>query len=136
MTTQPRVSESRQRHGTVDNRHRCLVLSLILFLFSLVPVSAQEARHQFLHNANPAQPLFACGAQTRGQMACQAGTRCKCLHEPFGNAMLGLDPGYRWDCSPKHGSCLSDVPAETTGTYGDRPPEQTGPIIIAPRPFR
>lgn len=103
------------------------------FAPALAPALAQESRHQFLHNANPAAPLFPCGAQTSGQMACQAGRRCKCLHEPFGNAMLGLSPGYRWACSPKYGSCLSDVPAETTGSYGDRPVNPVpGPIILAP----
>lgn len=98
------------------------------------PTRAQDAPHRFLYNTNPSDPLFACGAQTRGQLACQAGSRCKCIHEPFGNAMLGLDPGYRWDCSPKHGTCLSDVPAETTGSYGRAGPSwEDRPIIVAPR---
>jgi len=81
-----------------------------------------------LYNASPDQALFACGPATSGQVACQAGSKCKCLHEPFGNAMLGLPPGYRWDCDPMYGSCLVDIPAETSSHLGGPKREGGSPV--------
>lgn len=113
-----------------------LLLGLPLLVAAVAaapPAAAQDAAppHRFLHNSNPADPLFDCTQYTVGQMACQAGVRCKCLYEAFGNAMLGLPPrSYRWDCNPSHGGCLADVPAETSGHYGaSRPP------IVPPTPW-
>ena len=111
---------------------RLLVPTLILLSFA----TARAEDHQFLHNANPSSPLFECNQNTMGQMACQAGHRCKCNYSAFGSAMQGLPPGYRWDCGLEHGTCMSDVPATTSGSYGSAPAQsQTQiptPQVIAP----
>ncbi len=97
-------------------------------------IMGDSAWPQSLHNSAPAQPLFECGPQTMGQMACQAGTKCKCTYEAFGNLTRGLPPGsYRWDCSPLHGNCHVDIPAETTGTYGNGGRSTPSPIIVVPQ---
>ncbi len=95
-----------------------------------------DESHPFLHNTNPANPLFECGEKTMGQVACQAGNRCKCIYNAFGDAMRGLPPGYRWDCGLGQGSCLVDVPAETSGHWGNPPPSQPQPqpVIRYPAP--
>jgi hypothetical protein len=112
------------------------LMRLLVALLALEPLSqawADEGR-QPLHNANPANPLFECGQKTIGQVACQAGNRCKCIYNAFGDAMRGLPPGYRWDCGLEQGSCLVDVPATTSGSEGAPPaaaPTPT-PQVIAP----
>ncbi len=92
--------------------------------------TAEPAPHGFLHNSRRAEPLFPCTAETTGQVACQAGVRCKCRHDAFGSAMLGRPPGHYWDCGVLHGSCLVDIPAETGGDWG-RP--GTGAVIQPPQ---
>jgi hypothetical protein len=112
------------------------LLSLtLLVLTASVPVRADEA-HQFLHNTNPANPLFECNQKTIGQVACQAGNRCKCGYNAFGDAMRGLPAGYRWDCGLEQGSCLVDVPAETKGDWGNAPPVPPAPPpqVVVPYP--
>ncbi len=106
---------------------RYLGLGLLLTLLAFGPAAAEEG-HTFLHNANPSNPLFECQQSTIGQVACQAGHRCKCTYNAFGSAMQGLPPGYRWDCGLEQGTCMSDVPAGTTGTYS------TGPANSVPTP--
>ncbi len=106
---------------------RWIVLALVLLVLGdRGPACADEA-HPFLHNANPANPLFECNQKTIGQVACQAGNRCKCGYNAFGDAMRGLPAGYRWDCGLEQGSCLVDVPAETTGNWGNAPPAPQAP---------
>ena len=110
-------------------------LAVLLVLFAAGTAAAQE-KHQFLHNANPSNALFECNQNTMGQMACQAGHRCKCTYSAFGSAMLGLPPGYRWDCGLEHGTCMGDVPATTSGNYGDtavqqnQNQQQTQPTVV------
>jgi len=108
-----------------------LALAGLLMLAGQSPAAAQET-HQFLHNANPAHPLFECGPKTIGQVGCQAGVRCKCFYDAFGSAMKGLPPGYRWDCGLDQGTCMSDVPAATTGTYGNAQQQTQSPVIVLP----
>ncbi len=113
------------------------VVTLVIMLLALSgpgTVLADDA-HQFLHNANPASPLFECGQKTMGQVACQAGNRCKCNYYAFGDAMRGLPPGYRWDCGLEQGNCLVDVPAQTTGNWGNAPPPVQAPQPQAIVPY-
>ncbi|MBI1206187.1 MAG: hypothetical protein GC191_02740 [Azospirillum sp.] len=113
---------------------RSLVAALLLLAAGgLGAASAQTPPHPFLHNANPADPLFECGQKTVGQVACQAGNQCRCRYEAFGNAMLGTPPGYSWDCNPALGSCLVDIPATTSGNWGDGG-SQSGPppTVVVP----
>ena len=109
------------------------IIATLLILFAANIAVAQE-KHQFLHNTNPSNPLFECNQNTMGQMACQAGNRCKCVYNAFGSAMQGLPPGYRWDCGLQNGTCMSDVPAGTSGNYGDtavqQNQQQTQPTIV------
>ncbi len=106
-----------------------LSLALILLSFSALG----EENHQFLHNANPSSALFQCEQNTIGQTACQAGHRCKCTYNAFGNAMLGLPPGYRWDCGLEQGTCTIDIPATTSGNYGNPPlPTVPTPQMVLP----
>ena len=112
---------------------RLATVALATLLVSLVAGSARaQQEHQFLHNTNPANPLFECGPNTLGQVGCQAGVRCKCAYNAFGSAMQGLPPGYRWDCGLEQGTCMSDVPAATTGNYGSTPSPSGIPSIIVP----
>ncbi len=107
------------------------ILCLTLILLAAGAARADE-KHQFLHNANPSNPLFECNQNTMGQMACQTGHRCKCVYNAFGSAMQGLPPGYRWDCGLEQGTCMSDVPATTSGSYGDSTgqSQQTQPTVV------
>ena len=109
---------------------RILVLSLTLLSFA---TAARAEDHQFLHNANPSSALFECNQNTMGQMACQAGHRCKCLYSAFGSAMQGLPAGYRWDCGLEHGTCMSDAPAYTSGSYGNGAAGQSSNQFPAPQ---
>ena len=112
---------------------RLFLLALFVLLLSgSGPATAQQA-HQFLHNTNPANPLFECGPKTIGQVGCQAGVRCKCFYDAFGSAMQGLPAGYRWDCGLNQGTCMSDVPATTSGAYGDAQPNPpSAPALVVP----
>ncbi|MEI6559055.1 MAG: hypothetical protein WCO00_11670 [Rhodospirillaceae bacterium] len=112
-----------------------ILILLVLGLGGADAALAQEA-HKFLHNTNPSNPLFECNQHTMGQMACQAGHRCKCLYNAFGSAMQGLPPGYRWDCGLEHGTCMSDVPATTSGNYGTAPQTVPTPQVIVPYPMK
>ncbi len=103
----------------------------VLLLTGFNPASAQET-HRFLHNTNPGNPLFECGPKTIGQVGCQAGVRCKCQYDAFGSKMQGLPPGYRWDCGLNQGTCMSDVPATTSGAYGNAQPATPSPSIVVP----
>jgi len=111
------------------------VVMVIAALLALGGPALAQDNHQFLHNTNPAHPLFECGPKTMGQVGCQAGVRCKCLYDAFGSAMKGLPPGYRWDCGLEQGNCMGDVPATTSGTYGTQQ-QQTQPnqSIVIPVP--
>ena len=108
------------------------LLAVLLILVATVGVASAQEKHQFLHNANPANPLFECNQNTMGQMGCQAGNRCKCVYSAFGSAMQGLPPGYHWDCGLTYGNCMSDVPATTSGSYGDvqQNQQQTQPTVV------
>ncbi len=92
---------------------------------------AQE--HKFLHNTNPSNALFKCEQDTIGQTACQAGHRCKCEYNAFADASRGLPPGYRWNCGLTQGTCMSDVPATTSGNYGNGQPTIPAPKVIMNR---
>ncbi|CAK0765942.1 hypothetical protein CCP2SC5_390013 [Azospirillaceae bacterium] len=92
---------------------------------------AQSAgQHQFMHNASPSQQLFDCNPRTEGQAACQAGHQCVCRYDAFGSSMRGQPPGYRWDCNIQNGGCLSDIPADTSGRYGNAAQQQMAPFIM------
>ncbi len=108
-------------------------LCLSLIILTAGAVRAQES-HQFLHNANPSSPLFECNQKTIGQTACQAAHRCKCTYNAFGSAMQGLPPGYRWDCGLEQGTCTIDIPATTSGNYGNSqaPSSVPTPQVVVP----
>ncbi|MEI6986437.1 MAG: hypothetical protein WCK65_09925 [Rhodospirillaceae bacterium] len=107
------------------------LIALLLAIAGTSPVNAQEA-HKFLHNTNPSNALFDCAQKTIGQMACQAGNRCKCIYDAFGSSMKGLPPGYHWDCGLEQGTCMSDVPATTSGNYGTAAPALPPPQLVVP----
>ena len=92
---------------------------------------AQE--HKFLHNTNPSNALFKCEQDTIGQTACQAGHRCKCEYNAFADRSRGLPAGYRWNCGLTQGTCMSDVPATTSGNYGNGQPAIPAPNVIMNR---
>jgi hypothetical protein len=113
-------------------RARAVVLALLL---SAAAGSGQaQDQHQFLHNTNPAAPLFECGQKTIGQVGCQAGVRCKCRYDAFGSAMTGMPPGYRWDCGLEQGTCTADIPATTSGQYGTPSSNQSPAVVVVPTP--
>ncbi|PZW39016.1 hypothetical protein C8P66_13149 [Humitalea rosea] len=63
-------------------------LLLLLLLAAPAPLAAQPA----------------CGAETRGQLACMAGRSCLCRHEQ-GGSLTGIPPGWAWDCGALRPDC-------------------------------